>query len=189
MTVSPPSAPGGGFDGGGPPLLSSGSAGPPGRRPAGPAGTAPDGGAGRRPGNPAPAGPPAPARPSDGRLLGLASAYAALFLEVEAGRRPRRHLEPVMNPRLAARLAPVWVRGGPPGSVLRVSGCRTEAGHFDAVAVVRRCRRVGALCLRLVWTPAGWRVQEAARPEDGILPDPPVPVPLDEPDSFDLVLG
>ncbi|MGH8902061.1 MAG: Rv3235 family protein [Egibacteraceae bacterium] len=114
-------------------------------------------------------------------------------MEVEAGQRPRAHLEPLMDPLLAVRLAPVWVRPGPLGRILSVS-VHGVPGHgprghdvpgravYDAVVIVRRGPRVGALCLRLAQTVSGWRVQEAARPEDGRLPQPAVGYQVGEPD-------
>jgi hypothetical protein len=76
-----------------------------------------------------------------------------------------------MDPVLFVRLAPVWVRPGPVAVVVAIQG-RQAGVTFDAVALLRRGARVGALCLRLELGPAGWRVVEAARPEDGALPEP-----------------
>jgi hypothetical protein len=122
-------------------------------------------------------------------LARLALGFAELFCEVEAGRRPRRHLEPVMTPRLYARLAPYWVRPGAPATVLRLHGQMAAADRLEAVVVLGRGERAAALVLRFVRTDGGWRVDEAGRPEDGVLPEPSFPLPVDEPDSFDLVLG
>jgi Family of unknown function (DUF6459) len=132
----------------------------------------------------APVSGPAPAR-----LGQLAFGFAELFFEVEAGRRPRRHLEPLLTPRLYARLAPFWVRPGAPGRVLRVHAHLVSDDTLEAVVVVRRGERVAALALRLTRVGGAWRVDEASRPEDGVLPEPTVPLPVDEPDSFALVLG
>lgn len=155
--------------------------------------TAPVGPAGRRPpGHPGERQRPR-RKPADPGCLSCW--FAVLFLEVEAGQRPRAHLEPLMDPRLAVRLAPVWVRPGPPGRVISVS-VHGVPGHdgrghglYDTVVIVRRGPRVGALCLRLAQTVSGWRVQEAARPEDGRLPQPAVGYQLDEPDRVAFVEG
>ena len=138
--------------------------------------TAPVGPAGRRPPSHL-SGPPRPRRkPAD--PSSLARWFATLFLEVEAGKRPRAHLEPLMDPRLAVRLAPIWVRPGPAGRILSVHGApshgRPGTAVYDTVVIVRRGLRVGALCLRLAQTQTGWRIEEAARPEDGRFPHPVV---------------
>lgn len=164
-------------------------AGRPGRGPGGPAGSGPGGRAGHGPtSSPTRPGAAATASAAEAELRRLVGAFAALFLEVEAGRRPRRHLEPLLTPLLWARLAPVWVRRDDPGCVVAVQGMLGAGGTFDAVAVVRRGVRFGALGLRLVHTRRGWRVDEVARPEDGPLPPPEHVPPPDEPDSFDVVL-
>jgi Family of unknown function (DUF6459) len=139
--------------------------------------TAPVGPAGRRP-----AGYPSPGERQRPRQRSadpgcLSRWFAALFLEVEAGQRPPAHLEPLMDPRLVMRLAPIWVRSCPVGRILSVHGVPSHAcgrAVYDAVVIVRRGPRVGALCLRLVRTVVGWRVEEAARPEDGRFPQPAV---------------
>ncbi|MGH3922196.1 MAG: Rv3235 family protein [Pseudonocardiaceae bacterium] len=155
--------------------------------------TAPVGPAGRRPpGHPGERQRPR-RKPAD--PVCLSRWFAALFLEVEAGQRPRAHLEPLMDPRLAVRLAPVWVRPGPLGRILSVS-VHGVPGHdvpghglYDTVVIVRRGPRVGALCLRLAQTVSGWRVQEAARPEDGRLPQPALGDQVDEPNRVVLAEG
>lgn len=168
--------------------------------------TAPVGPAGRRPpGHPGERQRPR-RKPADPDYL--SRWFATLFLEVEVGQRPRAHLEPLMDPRLAVRLAPVWVRPGPPGRILSVHGVfdhgvpdhggfdhgvsdQGVADHsvYDAIVIVQRGLRVGALCLRLVQTVAGWRVEEAARPEDGRLPQPALDSHADESDGVALVEG
>jgi len=144
--------------------------------------TAPSGPAGRRPpGIPAGRKPLPGRRPrlSDTDLLVMAASFATLFLEVEAGQRPREHLASVMSARLWMRLAPIWIHPGPRGTVRAIQGNRGD-GVYDAVAVVQRGPRMAALSLRLTHTPAGWLVEEAARPEDGCLPDPPALVLAEE---------
>ena len=139
-----------------------------GTRPAGPAGTRPGTRSGTR---------------TDSCAV-LAARFAALFCEVEAGRRPRRHLAPVMAPLLYARVLDSWVRGGEPGVVLRVGGGPVSADVYEAVAVVRRGERIGAIAIRLVHRRGGWRVEDLARPEDGPLPPSPYPVLDDDDDAL-----
>lgn len=148
-----------------------------GSRPTGPAGTRPGRGRGR------PGG--APRRPV--RLQDLAATFALLYLEVESGRRPPRQVVRLMDPRLAAQLERIWVRPGEPGQVVSVTGQRTGPASYEAVAVVRRGRRCGALALRLARRGGRWVVAEAIRPEDGVLPDPPFSFPAEGVDAFDLV--
>jgi uncharacterized protein DUF6459 len=162
------------------------------RRPVAVAPTAPIGPAGRRPGGRS--GGRSGERttrasrkqsPPETDLLAMATSFAALFLEVEAGQRPAEHLARLMAPQLWARLAPVWVRSGPRGKVRTVHGVRDQ-NVYDAVVVVQRGSRIAALSLRLVYTPAGWRVAEAARPEDRHPPRSP-DLTKEERSSFSLV--
>ncbi len=155
------------------------------RRPAaGPAGLRPSGPAGTRPGGRSDA-----ARPSlRQRLEAMAAGYTALFLEVEAGRRPRGQLARLMTPMLYARLSDVWVRPGTPGTLVRVHVAEVTGDRCDAVAIVRRAHRCGAISLRLVRTRRGWLVEDLAMPERGPLPLPPYPVPLDDSDDGDDLL-
>jgi hypothetical protein len=147
------------------------AAGPAGERPAGPAGTHP---AGRGGGH----GP-------QPRLVALAEGFVSLFLEVEAGRRPRAHLAGVMTPMLYARLSEVWVCGGAPGTVLGVRVTGSGPRGVDLLAIVRRGRRCGAIALHMVLTKRGWLIDDVALPEHGPLPLPPYPVPLDDDHDVD----
>jgi Family of unknown function (DUF6459) len=131
--------------------------------------------------------PPAPAprrarRPGvaddERRLALMARGFAQLYLEVEAGWRPRSQLARLMTPRLYVQLFDVWVRPGRPGQVVRVRGALAGPGRYEAVAVVRRPGRFGAVALSLVRCNGAWRVHDAVRPEDG---PPVVPLPCDEP--------
>lgn len=145
----------------------------PDRRPS--AGRAPAGPAGRGPGRNA-SGGPQPCRPPSAepaRLRELTAGFTQAFLEVEAGRRPRRQLDSLLCPLLAARLADVWVRTGALGKVVRVRGALVAPDRYEAVVVVRRGRRCGALAVVLARHGHAWRVVDAARPEDGVLPQPP----------------
>ena len=152
------------------------------RAPAGPAGPA-----GRRPAGRATDTSRPPRRLPDPRVVGaaLATQFAALFCEVEAGLRPRRHLEALMSPLLFARVGQAWVRGGTLGVVMRVHGDAITPTVYEGVAVVRRGDRVGALALRLVNRNGRWRVEDLARPEDG--PLPPAPFPVSDSDDDDLL--
>jgi hypothetical protein len=99
---------------------------------------------------------------------------------VEAGLRPRCHLHAFLDPLLLARLEQVWVRPGPVGVVVRVEGASTGDDRFDAVALVRRGERYGGIGVRLVRTGKAWQVTDLARPEDGCLPEPAYPVPIED---------
>ena len=159
-------------------------AGSAGMRPAGPAGTRPATG---RPGNTGPATvPSAPAawpagrRVPDDHLVAITRNFVVLFLEVEAGCRPRAQLAKLLTPMLYARLTDIWVRGGCPGQVITVSLLDRAPAHCDLIAIVRRGRRCGALSLRLLRVPGrGWLVDVIARQEDGHLPPPAYPVLAD----------
>ena len=145
--------------------------GPAGERPSGPAGTRPR----MRGDATAPAG--------GDRLARMARGFVTLFLEVEAGRRPRSHLAPLLTPMLYARLCEVWVRGGAPGTVVTVRVAGRSADGVDVVAMVRRGGRYGAVALQLVASKRGWLVGDVALPEHGPLPLPAYPVPLDDDDE------
>jgi hypothetical protein len=99
-----------------------------------------------------------------------------LFLEVEAGRRPRRQLAPLLAPLLYTRLAGIWHRGGAPGAVESVRIVGLEGPRCDAVVMVRRGPRRGAIAVQLVRGRNGWRIEDLARPEDRALPPAPFPV-------------
>lgn len=147
-----------------------------------PAGTGPGGPAGRRPRSSAgPSRGPQPAAATpDAVLLGMARAFAVLFLEVEAGVRPAPQLGRFMSAVLYARLATVWVARRSLGRVLTVTGWRTASDRYQAVVVVARGTRIGGLGLELAYRHGGWCVDDVARPEDGALPPPAWPVPLPE---------
>lgn len=154
------------------------STGRPGTHPSGPAGRRPPPTSGR-PGGADAGQPPQPT------LRALAADVAQLYLEIECGRRPWTQARHVLEPRLAAQLEGVWVRPGTPGRLLAVTGSRTTADVYEAVAVVRRGPRVGAIAIRLVRRADRWLVAEAVRPEDGPLPEPPWPLQEDGADALD----
>lgn len=137
--------------------------------PHGPAGTAPVGPAGRGPSGSVPGA-------DEATLLALVRHFAALYLEVEAGRREGRQLAGLVTPRLAMRLRRPVSSGGGTGQVHAVAGSRSRFDRFDAVAVVRRGRRYGALAVRLLLVRDRWLVDQALRPEDRV-----DPVRLDRP--------
>lgn len=150
----------------------------------GPAGPGPCGPAGRRPA-PRTTGPP------PRRLEDLARGVAQLCLEVEAARRPVALLAPLLDRRLICQLERGWVRGAAtPGRVVSVSGRLVAADCYEAVAVVCRGERFGALALQLRRRHERWVITEAVRPEDG--PHAPLPYSVDdepdEPDELDLLL-
>lgn len=136
-------------------------------------GPGPAGPAGRRPQRThRPAG--GPRHPAADPRLDLARAFAQLWLEVEAGRRPPAHLHRLMDPRLVERLPHDALRGPCTGGrIRRVTGASPGPQRFDAVVVVERAGRAGALAVRLVRDALGWKVTEAACPEAPPLPDEP----------------
>jgi hypothetical protein len=154
-------------------------------RPASPvtgaAGARPSGPAGSRPRQRAPR-TSAPPR----SLRELAAGFAAVYLEVESGRRKPVQAAKVMDRKLYAQLERIWIRPGEPGRVVSVTGHLVSRDAYEAVAVVRRGGRFGSLALRLARKGTGWVVVDASRPEDGPLPEPVVPIPVDEHDAFDL---
>jgi hypothetical protein len=125
----------------------------------------------------------------DDSLAALATGLARLFCEVEAGLRPRRHLEALMDPWLVARLADHLVRPGPPRRVVRVRGMLVAAGRYEATVALDGRGQVGALAVRIERRGAGWCVVDLGRPEDGQLPQPAVFLPAREPCAFELLLG
>lgn len=140
-----------------------------GRGPAGPAGRRPTGPAGTRPARATQTAGPRRLETAgtEDALRELVGGFARAFLEVEAGRRPRRQLRPVMSVELAARLAPLWLRERrPPGRVVRVCGARATRDRYEAVAVVVRGGRYGAVAVTLARKRGRWLVIEAGRPED-----------------------
>jgi len=126
---------------------------------AGPSGPAPIGPAGRGPGRP-------PRLKDDEGLLTLVRRFALLYLEVEAGRRELRQLTGLVTPRLGMHLAAMGPGGGPSGRLHHVAGLRSRPDCFDAVAVVRRGSRFGAIAVRVVSRRGRWLVDQACRPED-----------------------
>lgn len=136
------------------------------RSPAGgPAGARPAGGAAS-----GPARAPAGRFPAARGGLQRARAFALLFLEVEAGLRPRRQLIPLMAPRAFEALAPVWVRRGPARQLRQLALFAPDRGAVAAVALASTPRgRPAAVAFALRNGATGWLVTHAWRPEDGPL--------------------
>lgn len=118
--------------------------------------------------------------------LALAVAFVQLFCEVESGRRPRATVTPLMTERLAAQLAPFWVRDGRMRRPGAARGGYTAPDVYEAVVVTHGRDRRGAVAVRLERRASGWRVTEAGRPEDGPLPEPVSLLPAVEPCAFEL---
>ncbi|MEX0658594.1 MAG: Rv3235 family protein [Egibacteraceae bacterium] len=159
-------------------------------RPRAGAGAGPCGPAGRRPG---PRRPPERDAGAE-QLHRLAAGFVQAFLEVECGLRPRDQLIPVLCPLLADRLFPVWVRQGALGRVVRIYGVRVTPRRYEAVVLVRRGPRVGALVVALARSDRGWRVVDAARCEDAATATRPVrppraPAPIGGPEARILAAG
>lgn len=95
----------------------------------------------------------------------LARAVALLWLEVESGRRRPATVAHLLDHGLWQRLRHRWVRGGPPGRLVRLLVHRNSATVCDAVAVVARGERTGAITFRLCRRNDGWCVVEAGVPE------------------------
>lgn len=131
-------------------------------RPLGPAGGAPAGPAGRTPRRTVRDG----IGTEDARLLDLARQFAAAYLEIEAGRRDPRQLVAVGWARNPARAAATNNTTTTPGRVVSVVGARTLPGRFDAVALVRRGHRLGAIAIHLARQERSWVVRDARCPED-----------------------
>lgn len=131
---------------------------------------------------------PAVAVVGDASPAGLARAFAHLYLEVECGRRPAQQLARLMEPVLHVRLESCWVRlGQPQGRIRAVHAWMSGRDRIDAVVVVERGRRAGALALGLTRFAGRWHVTVAVRPEDGPLPPAPFSMPvLDEQDEYAL---
>lgn len=95
----------------------------------------------------------------------LARAVALLWLEVESGRRTPATVAHLLDHGLWQRLRHRWVRGGPPGRLVRVLVHRKSATLCDVVAVVARGERTGAITFRLCQRDDGWCVVDAGLPE------------------------
>jgi len=122
--------------------------------------------------------------PDEQDLLLMARAFVQLFLEVEAGRRSRELVEPLMIPPLAARVSPWWVSGSPPRRAGTARGTLIDPETFEAAVVAQGDRRSGVIAVRLERRGSNWRITQLARPEcifnpNDHLPDrPPVLVGL-----------
>jgi hypothetical protein len=90
--------------------------------------------------------------------------FAAALLEVEAGARPRRQLEPLCHPTLWEALARRLTHGGGPAitcrSLRRVHIQEHTPGVVDGVAVLQRGARVEPVAMRLDAATGRWQVTE-----------------------------
>lgn len=120
--------------------------------------TGPAGPAGRRPAAPRTRAPRREAAE-------LARAVALLWLEVESGRRRPAAVAHLLDHALWHRLRGRWVRGGAPGVLVAMLVEHHSSTMCDAVAVVRRGPRAGAITFRLRRRPDGWCVVDAGWPE------------------------
>lgn len=97
-------------------------------------------------------------------------AFVTLYLEVEVGLRPARHIRPLM----AVDLQPLvgnCGRQGPMPDVLAVR-LQSRRGACEAVVLLQEQDRVSALAIAVRREEQGWRVAEVRRPDQ-----PPRPVP------------
>ncbi|CAN5334220.1 hypothetical protein BH23ACT9_BH23ACT9_23430 [soil metagenome] len=96
--------------------------------------------------------------------------FVALYLEVEAGLRPARHIRPLLAP----QLQPVVGNCGRQGRTPDVLTVRIQSRHdvCEAVVLLRERGRVGALALSITRQEQGWRIADVRRPESPP-PEPP----------------
>lgn len=97
-------------------------------------------------------------------------AFVGLYLEVEAGLRPARHIRPLM----ALDLQPVVGNCGRQGRIPDVLTVhmQTRRGVCEAVVLLSDRGRVSALAIGVRREEQGWRITEVRRPDD---PKRPVP--------------
>lgn len=91
-------------------------------------------------------------------------AFVMLYLEVEVGLRPARHLRPLM----ALELQPVVGNCGRQGPMPEVLGVRLQSrrGACEAVVLLQEQDRVSALAIAVRREEMGWRVAEVRRPDE-----------------------
>ncbi|HSK25146.1 MAG TPA: Rv3235 family protein [Egicoccus sp.] len=149
-----------------------------------------------------PAARPASSRPGRGprrdgtdgpRPQALAALLVGVWLEVRAGLRPLRQLEPLVTPVVYRRLARQMpgVRGlAPPARVSRVRACTPAAGVCEAAVTVTANGRTTAIAVRLERHLGRWRAVELTAPEAGLaaLTTGTLPPGWRPRDAFDEVL-
>ncbi|MGI9018052.1 MAG: Rv3235 family protein [Euzebya sp.] len=89
--------------------------------------------------------------------------FIELYLEVEAGLRPCRHIRPLLQVDLQLDIGNGGRLGQRPDIVRIRSQRRGEV--CEAVVLLREGDRIGALAISIRRTDLGWRVTEARRPE------------------------
>lgn len=114
-------------------------------------------------------GPPPCTRAAEGWIR----AFVALYLEVEAGLRPARHLRPLMVPDLQLRMS-VAARAGRTPDVRSVH-VQSRPGICEAVVLLQEGDRIAALAVAVRRDEQGWRIAEVRRPDGPLHPDPPQP--------------
>lgn len=97
--------------------------------------------------------------------------FVELFLEVEAGRRPARHLRPLIHTDLFGSLRAI---SGPGATEIVRIRTQTREDVCEAVVVLGTGDRVSALAVSVRRFGGRWQVTEASRPET---PPPPPPGP------------
>ncbi|GGI03932.1 Rv3235 family protein [Egicoccus halophilus] len=136
-------------------------------------------------------GPRRPAAPDPQRLAGL---LVRAWLEVRAGRRTLRQLEPLVSPSVYQRLAdqlPPAPRRAPLGRVVRVRATSPTPRVCEAAVLVRCGPRTTAVAVRIERHLGQWRAVELTAPESGLAPLTTATLPPDwrPRDSFDEVLA
>ncbi|MBS3942130.1 MAG: hypothetical protein KG028_14315 [Actinobacteria bacterium] len=129
--------------------------------------------------------------PRPQRLAGL---LVGVWLEVRAGLRPLRQLEPLVTPVVYRRLRQQLpgVRDlAPPARVSRVRVCSPAPGVCEAAVTVTANGRTTAVAVRLEHHLGRWRAVELTAPESGLaaLTTSTLPPGWRPRDAFDEVLG
>lgn len=150
-----------------------------------------------------PASRPAKTRPvrgphrrgTDGpRPQALAALLVSVWLEVRAGLRPLRQLEPLVTPVVYRRLGqqmPSVRELAPAGRVSRVRACTPDDDVCEAAVTVTAAGRTTAVAVRLERHLGRWRAVELTAPEAGLaaLTTGVLPAGWRPRDAFDEVLG
>lgn len=146
---------------------------------------------------------PASTRPSRGprrdgvqrpRPQAMAALLVGVWLEVRAGLRPLRQLEPLVTPVVYRRLGqqmPSVRELAPPARVSRVRACSPGVDVCEAAVTVSAGGRTTAVAVRLERHLGRWRAVELTAPEAGLTALTTGRLPSDRRarDAFDEVLG